>query len=513
MTTHLERDRFLEGLPSHMKLLQRIREEVDMDRPQAQAAASRLGRFLALEARSLGFTEVMEAAQKLQEVGAPGGSEGVDVDIAALLTGLEAALTPLMVSEEGATCILVVEDEEVNRFLIERSLAAPGRTVLMAETGAQARSILATRAVDLIVLDLVLPDVDGRSLLMELRHGEGTRELPVLVLSAKGGGAARWECLAYGARLFLEKPVDPEVLSTAVAGLLASPAGETGAPKGSVDELLTELTPRWEALQAFQEVQSSRNQRTFPFALAVLKVEPGVHHVDPGPATAYLLADLVSALQLQVEAGDTLARWTVDQLAWLAPRRPGAEIGGVLKELVGELGWEGDEVRWAVVEPTPKQDGMEACSLAIVQMGTAEMGISPPGSGVMAAPFQGPPRILLVEDDPITAALVEHRMSRSGFQVTVETDGLSAMARLESDPPDLLILDIQLPGLDGFGVLKRLREDPATREVPTLMLTSMGSDRDVARAFELGANDYLVKPFSPSELLARAHRAVEGRSR
>ncbi|MEX2527894.1 MAG: response regulator [Gemmatimonadota bacterium] len=513
MTTHPQRDRFLEALPSHIKLLHQIQDQVRTDGSQARAAAIRLGRFLALEAQNLGFTEVVEAARKLEVLDTPEGREGVDAEIEALLAGLESALDPLISSEEGATCILVVEDEEVNRFLIERSLVAPGRTILMAETGAQARTILAKRAVDLIVLDLVLPDVDGRSLLMELRHGEGTREIPVLVLSAKGGGAARWECLAYGARLFLEKPVDPEELSTAVAGLLKGPAVETGVREESTDALLTQLTPRWEALQAFQEVQGGRKEGAFPFALAVLKVEPGVHHVDPGPATAHLLGDLAAALHLHLGPDDTLARWSVDQLAWLAPRRPAAELGGVLKELVGELNWEGDEVRWAVVEPTPHQDGMEACSQAIVQMRTAKAEIPSTSSQAAERRPAGPPRVLLVEDDPITAALVEHRMGRSGFQVTVETDGLSAMKRLKSDPPDLLILDIQLPGLDGFGVLKRLREDPTTRGVPTLMLTSMGSDRDVARAFELGANDYLVKPFSPNELLARAHRVVGSRSR
>lgn len=117
--------------------------------------------------------------------------------------------------------------------------------------------------------------------------------------------------------------------------------------------------------------------------------------------------------------------------------------------------------------------------------------------------------VLVAEDDPVTTKILLHRLSHEhGLRVVHADDGTAALAVAEREALDAAILDIRLPGLDGLGVLARLREMPRYERLPILMLTSLGSERDVVRGFELGADDYVVKPFSPAELIARVRRLL-----
>ncbi len=109
-------------------------------------------------------------------------------------------------------------------------------------------------------------------------------------------------------------------------------------------------------------------------------------------------------------------------------------------------------------------------------------------------------RILLVEDDPDIARIVETYLRRGGFEVEVVHDGSSGLERALTAPPALIVLDLMLPGLDGFELLKRLRP---TLSTPVIMLTARGEAEDRLEGFEHGADDYVPKPFHPPELVAR----------
>jgi two-component system alkaline phosphatase synthesis response regulator PhoP len=112
-------------------------------------------------------------------------------------------------------------------------------------------------------------------------------------------------------------------------------------------------------------------------------------------------------------------------------------------------------------------------------------------------------RVLLVEDDPDIVELVEHYLGREGFGVESLADGRAALERVRSGRYDLLVLDLQLPGLDGLSLCTEVRRDPRTRGVPVVMLTARGDEADRVVGLEMGADDYVVKPFSPKELVAR----------
>jgi two-component system phosphate regulon response regulator PhoB len=113
------------------------------------------------------------------------------------------------------------------------------------------------------------------------------------------------------------------------------------------------------------------------------------------------------------------------------------------------------------------------------------------------------PRLLLVEDDAALAELLEYRFEREGYAVRVTADGDEALELAAEETPDLVILDWMIEGTSGIEVCRRLRRDKVTAGVPIIMLTAREAEDDRVRGLETGADDYLTKPFSPRELLAR----------
>lgn len=112
-------------------------------------------------------------------------------------------------------------------------------------------------------------------------------------------------------------------------------------------------------------------------------------------------------------------------------------------------------------------------------------------------------RILIVEDEPDILEMVRYNLAQAGFDVVVAEDGETALSRVREAIPNLVILDLMLPGLDGLEVCKHLKQDARTREVPILMLTARKEEVDRIVGLELGADDYVIKPFSPRELVLR----------
>ena len=121
-------------------------------------------------------------------------------------------------------------------------------------------------------------------------------------------------------------------------------------------------------------------------------------------------------------------------------------------------------------------------------------------------------RVLIVEDEPDIRNLLVFHLEREGYQVTHCRSGAEALRLARGGPPDLVLLDLMLPEMDGLEVCRRLRQDPATRGLPIVMLTARGDEVDRVLGLEMGADDYVVKPFSPRELVARI-RAVLRRAR
>ncbi|NIN72837.1 MAG: response regulator [Gemmatimonadetes bacterium] len=114
-----------------------------------------------------------------------------------------------------------------------------------------------------------------------------------------------------------------------------------------------------------------------------------------------------------------------------------------------------------------------------------------------------PARILVIEDEPDISALVAYQLAHAGFQVRTASTGREALRALDLEPPDLVVLDLMLPEVGGVEILQTMRSRRETKDTPVMVLTARSDEEDRLRGFELGADDYVSKPFSPKELVLR----------
>jgi DNA-binding response OmpR family regulator len=117
-------------------------------------------------------------------------------------------------------------------------------------------------------------------------------------------------------------------------------------------------------------------------------------------------------------------------------------------------------------------------------------------------------RILVADDDDDIRDLVTFKLAQAGFVVQTADDGTSALAAIEDNPPDLAVLDVMMPGLSGMDVLRKIRDRDRTSGVRVILLTARSRDSDVDAGFATGADDYIIKPFSPRELLHRVNTVL-----
>ncbi|MEX2049047.1 MAG: response regulator [Gemmatimonadota bacterium] len=411
--------------------------------------------------------------------------------------------------------ILIVEDDPEIAYLLSAILAADDREVVLAESGVEARQLLDAGDVDLVILDLILPDVDGRSLLTEMRERPQTAGVPIVVVTARIGAESRQDCYQLGADGFFEKPFDPDELAADLAVRLERAArAERMALSDASTGLLNAagLRARW---------------ADCPDGCALGLVE--IDSFDPRSdtwgwdGTEKVVREVAGALRAAAPEGVHLARVGGGDFALLMPGADLNEISEVaaaalhvvkglsLRSVGPEEASLTATIGVMTAEPgTPLDEALDVARRRIFQAREAH------GDRVAAADPDAEKRtarVIVAEDDEISATILLHRLHKEGLEVERFDNGQDAYQAALARRPDLVILDVKMPGLDGFEVLERLRRSADFATTPIIMLTSMGKEADVVRGFRLGADDYILKPFSPTELSARVRRLLKrGRS-
>ena len=127
----------------------------------------------------------------------------------------------------------------------------------------------------------------------------------------------------------------------------------------------------------------------------------------------------------------------------------------------------------------------------------------------MEDPTQNNPLILLVEDDKFLRNIISQKLTQAGFRVAEAVDGKEALQKVEAVLPKLILLDLLLPEIDGFEVLKRLQENNDLKKIPVIVLSNLGQDEDMRKAKELGAKDYMIKAyFTPTEVVEHVQKIL-----
>ena len=121
-------------------------------------------------------------------------------------------------------------------------------------------------------------------------------------------------------------------------------------------------------------------------------------------------------------------------------------------------------------------------------------------------------KILLIEDDKFLRELIIQKLGREGYEVAEAPEGEAGLAKVKEEKPDLVLLDLILPGIDGFEVLSRMKKDPAFSSIPVIILSNLGQRDDVQKGIDLGAEDYLIKAhFTPGEIIEKVKATLEAK--
>lgn len=453
--------------------------------------------------------------------GRPDLQQGAEQILAATLEDLpgltSAWVDRLPVEATGAEqVVLVVEDDAVFGATLQATLRSPGRRVELVGSCAEARTRLATGMVSLVVLDLILPDGDGRNLLLEIRSEPRTAGVALFVVSARLGTHTKGECFALGADAYFEKPLDLQAFSVAVGSRLER---HGGAGTVSRRDPTTGLANRAAFLESASHLRFKSPAAT-AFSLAVLDLD---HFRWIEETWGRQFADSVLRragvrLSMSLPQAASFARWDGAVFIALFVGRTAVEAARGVEQALAALRQvdfrQGREdalhltFSAGVVDAPPGQSMEEVLGAADRLCFVAKR------SGrnrVLAgnAPFTDPPlRVMLAEDDPDILRLLERQLRQEGFEPLMFEDGADALVAFPESGVGLIISDIEMPRLDGLSLLQKIRAHPAGRHVPIMMLTAMGDERYVVRAFELGADEYVTKPFLPRELVARIRRLL-----
>lgn len=500
---------YRQGLGARVVALRAARDALGQGESSAGASVRRIARSLTRSSLADRFPEVARSARSLE-----GEPDEALTEAAGRLIGAlsqEAARDDRRIAR-----ILLVEDSRVEAALTRSIVSGPNREVVWATSAEEAQRIVDRQEVDLIILDLGLTGEDGRALLGRLGRRPLTAAIPVILLTGRTDVQTRTEVMSLGADVFFEKPADRALLSTAVAMMLERSAEARQAGR---QDLLTGLSNRTVFLSEVRKTASSAVRSGAELTLAILDTErlAAINDIHGSEVGDLVVRRIAGAIQRSFRDSDNVARWGGGKFAVLFSNTDEEGAAAALRKLQVATD----------ASPVTLPDGTELTPRW--HAGVAKLGGTSDLDPIIARATRrlesargrateriiadddvtsGVSRhIVVVEDDEILADLIRHRLEREDFEVTHFADGREALNAMTEISASTVILDVMLPGADGFEILRRLRESPSLAGVPVIVLT-FGAEHDAHRAFELGADDALAKPFSVKELVTRVARLV-----
>jgi diguanylate cyclase (GGDEF)-like protein len=501
---------YRQGLAARIGALETARRGLHDHAADASETLRRLAHAIRGSASIYGFPEIGEAAARVEDSSA----EAMNGEVENLLQ----TLRPIASTEGGQVGILVVEDDPDMARAVQMKLAAPNRVVFVAGSIAVAERILADNDIALIVLDLGLPDCDGRNLLIRLRERPGLASLPVIVMTGKGRGSSQTECFALGADAYFEKPVDLNSVTAAVATRLQRSAE---ANREARQDPLTGLPNRAAFREACERARALSRRTHEPLALAILDLDrfKSVNDAHGHAIGDDVLRGVAAVLTQALRGSDLVARWGGEEFVALLPNtdQKGAvhSLERALeamreKRFTGKDGAPFSVTFSAGVVPYPDDAVLEEAVNAADRL--LYMAKVAGRNRVFGAEADSTPpccTILFAGSDFTQAATVRDFLGAAGLETSfVPGNAPSVLAAVDAGTAGI-VLDVRVPALDGEELLRKLQPIARAQSIPVVVLADSSAEQDIVRCFDLGADDYLVKPFSPAELTARVRRLVK----
>jgi DNA-binding response OmpR family regulator len=382
--------------------------------------------------------------------------------------------------------ILVVEDDPEQQRMATAGLRAAGFHTLAASDGASALRLARRELPDLILLDVDLPALDGLALCQQAKLDPVLASIPIILVTSRDDLISRMAGLTIGADDHVRKPYASSEMLIRIRRLLADHAivitQDPAAPCAEAAVLPYEDF----SIVARHAITAG------PAALVLLRVP------------SWLFATVSERLIGDLRRRDLFGRHGAAHLILLAPGLGAAEARSAVERALSELA-NSDRRRIALgVVDTP--GGEEAARGFETLVAAADLALADARIGRTGGSSEGP-LVLLADDNPDVLQILDARLKNEGYRTMMAFDGEQVLDLIAREQPDILLLALMLPKLTGFDVLSRLNDMGEVRP-RTIVVAARELDTDVARALELGADDYVSTPFNPEELLARIARLL-----
>lgn len=500
------RQRYIDGARTKILVLEESLA-LGVGHEETEATIRRLAHQIRGTAASYGFAALGELAEAT-ELAAIGDLESSARKLIGGLRGIAAI--------SRAARILVVEDDHDCFEMLDSALASEQQSLHQVTSLAEAEQFLDSEDWDLIILDLVLPDGDGRTLLSRIRAHESARTTPVIVVSAKTNSLVRNECSVYGIEGYLEKPLNMQGLAPLVASCVSR--HRTMQREAHVDDL-TQIDNRHGFRLRFSKARALCRRYEKPLALALIDLDHfKALNDDFGHDTGdHALRVVARCLNNQLRESDLIGRWGGEEFVVALPCTDAAGAKVALAKanaFLAALPLDDSYPRTVTFSGGICEVGAEQTLEAALHEADRRLYIAKATGRNRVVDHERcegqeqRPSLLVVEDDHDLAIVLQEDL-RKHYAVTHVDSAESALELAAETTYDLVLTDHDLPGISGVELTGALRANPSYSNRPVLVMTANGAEDLIERAFVAGASDYVSKPYRKAELLARLARYLK----
>ncbi|AVM75766.1 PAS domain S-box protein [Magnetospirillum gryphiswaldense] len=393
--------------------------------------------------------------------------------------------------------VLLVEDNEINRDLAIELLSDLGLLVSIAENGQDGVARVRADPFDLVLMDIQMPVMDGLTATKLIRADERFRDLPIIAMTAHAMSGDRERSLEAGMNDHITKPINPGHLTDTlirwmpVRPLKAPEPPPAAAKPAANQDALPDQLPPFDITAALVRTNGKPKllrkmmlgfRDKYANAAADLR-----DHLDEGrDEEAQRLAHSLKGIAATLEAKDLAEAAAALEHALRAGQRDGL---------------------------TPLVDAVEMClgpaiaAVALLDGVVIAPPILPAPQVVEVGAVKSRPRILVIDDEPSNIDLLADIFS-STYEVLAAEEGMGGLEIAATSMPDLILLDVMMPGIDGYEVCRRLKAEPLTSAIPVIFITGLGDDASETHGLELGAVDFVTKPICPATVRARVSNHI-----